>query len=98
VPVASADELVEAICSVIRVSATPIPISLMNHSVEEAASIIGAVVERCAKLDIALATIFIDPELGSELGLADGKILDHGHSPIVRWKGDLGRQVIFQRG
>ena len=95
---ASAAELVEAICSVIRVSATPIPISLMNHSVEEAASIIGAVVERCAKFDIALATISIDPELGAELGLADGKILDHGHSPIVRWKRGLGRQLIFQRG
>jgi hypothetical protein len=95
---ANAAELVEAICSVIRVSVAPIPISLMIHGVEDAASIIGATVERCYKLDIALATIFIDPELGTELGLANGKILDHGHSPIIRWKDGLGRQVLFQRG
>jgi hypothetical protein len=95
---ANTEELVEAICSVIQASSIPIPISLMNHGVEEAAAIIGAVVERCARLDIPLATISLDPELGAELGLGNGKILEHGHFPIILWETGLGRQIVFRRG
>jgi hypothetical protein len=94
---ASTDELVHVICFTIGATATPVPITLMNHAVEEAAAIIGAVVERCANENIPLATISIDPELGEELGLQDGKILHHGHSPVIRWQDGLGRRVLFQR-
>ena len=94
---ANAEQLVETIVKLIKTSAAPIPITLMNHGVDEAAAIIGAVVERCAKENIPLATISIDPELGEELGLSDGKVLDHGHSPVIRWQQGRGRQVLFQR-
>lgn len=64
---ANHDELVHAICLVIQAGSTPIPITLMNHSVEEAAAIIGAVVERRAQLEVPLTTISMDPELGKTL-------------------------------
>jgi hypothetical protein len=44
---ASTSELVEAIYQIIARSPTPIPVTLMNHGVEAAAEIIGAVVEQC---------------------------------------------------
>jgi hypothetical protein len=93
----NAQQFAQLIAILIKNSAAPIPIRLMNHGVEEAAAIIGAVVERCAEENIPLATITIDPELGAELGLVDGKILDHGHSPVIRWEHGRGRQVLFQR-
>jgi hypothetical protein len=37
-------ELIEAICMLIKSSPVPIPTTLMNHGVGEAAAIIGAVV------------------------------------------------------
>jgi hypothetical protein len=70
----------------------------MNHGVEETAAIIGAVVELCARDNIALAEVFIDPELAELLGLANGKQLPHGCRPMVRrWEAGLGRQVRFVR-
>jgi hypothetical protein len=36
-------ELITAICKLIETSAVPIPITLMNHGVDEAAAIIGGV-------------------------------------------------------
>jgi hypothetical protein len=89
-------ELVFVICQLIQSSTTPIPISLMNHGVEEAAAIIGAVVERCSKEGIALAQVCMDPELGLELGLADGMALPHGERPTVHIEEGLGRQVLFK--
>ena len=65
---ASTEELVEAVYWLIASSPTPIPITLMNHGVDETAAIIGAVVERCARDNIALTEIFIDPELAELLG------------------------------
>ena len=53
-------------------SPMPIPISFMNHGVDETAAIIGAVVERCDRDNITLTEIFIDPELADLLGLLDG--------------------------
>ena len=50
---ASTEELVEAVYWLIASSPTPIPITLMNHGVDETAAIIGAVVERCARDNIA---------------------------------------------
>jgi hypothetical protein len=70
----------------------------MNHGVDQTAAIIGAVVERCARDNIALTGIYIDPELGSELGLVEGKVLDHGSRPIIHCEPGLGRQVRFLRG
>ena len=95
---ANTEELVEAIYTLIETSAVPIPITLMNHGVEETAAIIGAVVERCAQGNIALASIFIDPELGSQLELVEGRALEHGTRPTIRCEPGLGRQVQFQRG
>ena len=95
---ANTAELVEAICTLIETSTVPIPITLMNHGVEETAAIIGAVVERCARDNIALGSIFVDPELGNQLGLVDGRVLEHGSRPTIRCEPGLGRQVRFQRG
>ena len=94
---ASTAELVEAIYRLIALSPTPIPIALMNHGVDETAAIIGAVVERCARGDIALIEIFIDPELAEFLGLANGRALPHGSGPTVRCEAGLGRQVQFRK-
>jgi hypothetical protein len=95
---ANTAELVQAICELIKASAVPIPITLMNHGVDETAAIIGAVVERCARDNIALKAIYIDPELGRELGLVEGKVLDHGGKPTIHWEIGLGRQLQFERG
>ena len=94
---ANTEEMVEAFCTMIKNTPTAIPITLMNHGVEEAAAIIGAVVERCARDGIPLAAVVIDPELGEELGLVDGKVLEHGGKPAIRWEAGLGRQVRFER-
>jgi hypothetical protein len=83
---ASTAELVEAIYRLIASSPTPIPITLMNHGVDETAAIIGAIVERCAQGNIALVKIFIDPELAEFLGLENGGPLPHGSRPTVRCK------------
>lgn len=94
---ATTAELVDAIFKLIEASPTPIPITLMNHDVEETAVIIGAVVERCARGNIALTDIFIDPELGELLGLANGRQLPNGSRPTVRCEVGLGRQVRFEK-
>jgi hypothetical protein len=93
---ASTEELVEGIYRLIASSPTPIPVTLMNHRIDETAAIIGAVVERCARDNIALTEIFIDPDLAELLGL-DGGQLPHGSRPTVRCDAGLGRQVRFQK-
>jgi hypothetical protein len=92
---ASGSELVETICQIIATSPTPIPVTLMNHGVEAAAEIIGAVVERCSAQGIGLVTIQIDSELGEELGLKQGARLTHGDRPIVEFVPKLGKNVVF---
>ena len=95
---ATTAELIETICKLIETSPVPIPITMMNYGVEEAAAIIGAVVERCGRESIALARVSIDPELGAELGLTEGKVLEHGARPIIHCEPGLGRAVCFERG
>jgi hypothetical protein len=92
---ASGSELVESICQIIATSPTPIPVTLMNHGVEAAAEIIGAVVERCYARKIGLAHVQIDSELGKELGLKEGTRLPHGDRPIVSFVPNLGRNILF---
>jgi hypothetical protein len=94
---ASSAELIVAICGLIRTSAVPISITLKNHTAEEAALIIGAVVERCHDEQIALNEVFVDPELAEELGLVEGKVLAHGGQPTIRCEPGLERQVRFHR-
>jgi hypothetical protein len=94
---ATTAELIETICKMIETNPTPIPITLMNHGVEETAAIIGAVVERCDRDGVTLTGIFIDPNLADELGLANGKQLPHGARPTVQCEAGLGRQVRFQK-
>jgi hypothetical protein len=94
---ANTAQLIEAICKVIRTSHIPIPITLMNHDVEEAAAIIGGVVERCGHERVALTRVSIDPELAAELGLPDGKVVEHGARPTIHCEPGLGRQVLFER-
>jgi hypothetical protein len=84
-------ELVEAICKLIETSPVPIPIN-------EAAEIIGGVVDRCAREGTALRRVSIDPELAAELGLTEGKTLEHGARPTIHCELGLGRQVRFERG
>jgi hypothetical protein len=93
----STEELVEAIYRLIASSPTPIPVTLMNHGVDETAAMTGAVVERCARDNIALTEIFIDPDLAELLGLVDDGQLPHGSRPTVRCDAGLGRQVRFQK-
>jgi hypothetical protein len=92
---ASTAELVETICQIIATSRTPIPVTLMNHGVEAAAEIIGAVVEQCYARSVRLPTVQIDCELGEELGLTEGTRLPHGDRPIVKLLPELGRNIIF---
>jgi hypothetical protein len=94
---ATTAELIETICRLIEANTTPIPITLMNHGIEETAAIIGGVVERCARDSVTVTRIFIDPNLADELGLANGKQLPHGSRPTVQCEAGLGRQVLFQR-
>ena len=94
---ATTTELVRTICKLIEANPTPIPITLMNHGIEQTAAIIGAVVERCARDNIALTRIFIDPNFADELGLTDGKQLPHGGRPAVQCEAGLGRQLRFQK-
>ncbi len=54
---ANTEELIKAICKLIETGPLPIPITLMNHGVDEAAAIIGGVVERCAHESIALTRV-----------------------------------------
>src|ERR1700678_1802584 len=89
-------ELVEAICTMIQASAVPVPITLTNHGLDEAAAIIGGVVERCEHEAIPLSRIYIDPELGRELGLDNGRVLEHGSRPTIRWDPELGRSLRFE--
>jgi dihydropteroate synthase len=89
-------ELVAMICQMIVMSPKPTPISLMNHTVEQAAAIIGAVVEKCAADGIKLERICMDPDLGRELGLVDGARLPHGGKPEVQFDVELGRAVLFK--
>lgn len=69
----------------------------MNHEVGGAAAIVGGVVERCGRQRIALTRLSIDPQLAAELGLSDGKVIEHGARPTVRCELGLGRQVRFER-
>jgi hypothetical protein len=96
IDMASTEELVEAIYRLIASSPTPIPVTFDERRVDETAAIIGAVVERCARHNIALIEIFIDPDLAKLLGLVDGGQLPHGSRPTVRCDAGLGRQVRFQ--
>jgi len=98
IDMADTAELIEAICKLIETSPVPIPITLMNHGVDEAAAIIGGVVEGCARENIALTRVSIDPELATELGLTEGKVVEHGGRPTIHCEPGLGRQVRFERG
>jgi hypothetical protein len=69
----------------------------MNHGVDGSASVIGVLVERCALANTALASIFIDPELGELLGLPDGRRLPNGSRPTVLWEVGLGREIRFEK-
>lgn len=90
-------ELVEAICKLVETSPVPVPIALMNHGVDEAAAIIGGVVERCSREKIVLARVVVDPELAEELGLFEGKVVEHGARPTIHCEPGLGGQVRFER-
>ena len=89
-------ELVKAICAAIKACVVPVPVTLMNHGVDEAAAIIGGIVEKCGRDAIPLARIYIDPELGGELGLDDGRILEHGSQPVICWELGLGHALRFE--
>ena len=95
---ANTAELIETICRLIETSPVPVPITLMNHGAEEAAAIIGGVVEQCGRESIKLRRISIDPELGEELGLTEGKVVEHGARPTIHCEPGLGREVRFERG
>jgi hypothetical protein len=84
IDMASTEELVEAIYRLIASSATPIPVTLMNDGVDETAAIIGAVVERCARDNIALTEIFLDPDL-AELRTAAARVQAVGSMRLWTW-------------
>jgi hypothetical protein len=94
---ADTNEFAITVCRLVQISEVPIPIKLANHTVEQAASLIGAVVEVCAKKGVPLGKVCVDPELALELGLADGVVLPHGSKPVVHIEEGLGRDVLFKR-
>jgi hypothetical protein len=94
---ANTAQLIEAICKLIKTGQIPIPITLMNHGVEEVAVIIGGVVERCGHESVALTRVSIDPELAAELGLTEGRVVEHGARPIIHCEPGLGRRVRFEK-
>ncbi len=94
---ANTHELAMAYVQVLLASERAPPLTLMNHDAEDAAVIIGAVVDRCAELRANLESITIGGELSEELGLQDGVRLKHGERPIIRVDGSFGRQISFQR-
>jgi hypothetical protein len=94
---ANTAQTIKAICKLIQTSPVPIPITLMNHGFDDAAAIIGGVVERCGRESIALSRVSIDSELAAELGLTQGKVLEHGACPIIHCEPGLGRRVRFER-
>jgi len=67
----------------------------MNHDANQAAVVIGAVVERCSSAGVTLVSVSIDEQLADALSLADGGALPHGDRPRVGV--GLGSAVIFQR-
>jgi hypothetical protein len=69
----------------------------MNHGVEETAAIIGGVVEQCGRESMLLTRVFIDPELGEDLGLTEGKVVEHGARPTIHFEPGLGRRVRFEK-
>ena len=91
-------ELAFAICQLVNSSPVPVPITLMNHGADDAAAVIGAVVEQCQMAGVNLAQICVDPELALELGLKAGSALPHGSRPNIEIQAGLGRNVIFMRG
>jgi hypothetical protein len=95
---ANTAEPIETICKPIETSPVPIPITMMNHGVDETAAIIGGVVECCGRDSIVLARVSIDPELAAELGLTEGNVVEHGARPIIHCEPGLGRAVRFERG
>lgn len=94
---ANTDQLAIAICRLVQLSKAPVPIKLANHTVEQAAAIVGAVVEACEREGVKLGQVRIDPELALELGLVHGVALPHGSRPSVHVEEGLGRDVIFKR-
>jgi hypothetical protein len=94
---ATTEQLAQAICEVVLRSPVAIPITLMNQSVEEAAVIIGAVIERCHASGVTIGRVCLDPNLAGELGLIEGRNLPHGARPMIVIEIGLGRQVRFER-
>jgi hypothetical protein len=92
------EQLAEAIITLIAASQEPARVSLMNHDANQAAVVIGAVVERCPKAGVLLADISVDTDLASALGLTDSAVLPHGDHPRVRVVSGLRRDVLFRRG
>jgi hypothetical protein len=69
---ADTNQLAIAICRLVQISDAPVPIKLANQTVEQAAAVIGAVVETCSREGVSLGQVCIDPELALELGLVGG--------------------------
>jgi hypothetical protein len=94
---ADTNQLAIAICRLVQISEAPVPIKLANQTVEQAAAIIGAVIEACDRDGVKLGQVCVDPELALELGLVDGVAMPHGGRPIVYVEEGLGRDVLFKR-
>ena len=90
-------ELAKAISNLVACSAEAVPATLMNHQIEEAAAIIGAVIERCHEDGVVLQRVCMSSELANELGLVEGARLPHGGCPKLAVEPDLGRQIRFVR-
>ena len=90
-------ELVLAICQLIKTSAKPVPIELMNHGAELASFILVAVVEKCSRDGIGLTHVCIDPEWAADLGLTHGRRVSKHSNAAVKCEVGLGRQIRFDR-
>ena len=95
--VANTTELIETVAKMVAMSRISVPISLMNHEIDEVAEIISGVVENCFNRRVTLKRVALDPEFADALGLSDGKGLGHGDYPVVEHNSELRRQVRFEK-
>ena len=89
------EELIEGICSILRTTKVPPPITFMNYEPAQASNIIAKVLLRCALEGISIGEVHIDSNLARFLSVGEGERFLLDLPVIVRRQEDLGRQVLF---
>jgi hypothetical protein len=93
----STAELVDAICLLLGLPRSPVPVSLMNHEPPLARQIIVDVVERAATKGLHITEIRLDPEFATSMSFANDAAVSAEVATKVVFEPELGRQVFFCR-